>query len=119
MTANVTITTAKREGVLRVPLRALRFRPEGAPRPAAGSAPGGGGAGAPRDRSRSATVYVVADDALHPVEIQTGVRDAQYAEVLGGDLHEGDRIATGIKRPEEPAATPARPPGFAGGGRRF
>src|SRR5205807_3234614 len=28
MTANVSITTAKRDGVLRVPLRALRFRPD-------------------------------------------------------------------------------------------
>jgi HlyD family secretion protein len=101
MTANVTITTAKRDQALRIPVRALRFRPEEA------------GAAAP------GAIYVLGSDgALRRVEVQAGVRDNQHVEVLGGDLHEGDQVVTGLRREApEPAAAP-RPPGF-GGPRRF
>src|SRR5205809_6633856 len=76
MTANVTITTAKRDQVLRIPVRALRFRPEGEAT-----------AGAPREES---AVYLFGPDgALRRVAVQTGVRDNQHVEVLGGDLHAG------------------------------
>jgi len=102
MTANVTITTAKRDQALRIPVRALRFRPEGA-------APG---------KDESAVYLLGSDGALRHVEVQAGVRDNQHVEVLGGDLHEGDQVVTGLRR-ETPEATPAaRPPGF-GGPRRF
>src|SRR5438034_11787315 len=102
MTANVTITTAKRDQALRIPVRALRFRPEGA-------APG---------KDESAVYLLGSDGALRRVEVQAGVRDNQHVEVLGGDLHEGDQVVTGLRR-ETPEATPAaRPPGF-GGPRRF
>jgi len=105
MTANVTVTTAKRDQVLRIPVRALRFRPEGEAT-----------AGTPKEES---AVYVLGSDgALRRVEVQAGVRDNQRVEVLGGDLHEGDQVVTGLRR-DTPEATPAaRPPGF-GGPRRF
>ncbi len=105
MTANVTVTTAKRDQVLRIPVRALRFRPEGEAT-----------AGTPKEES---AVYLLGSDgALRRVEVQAGVRDNQRVEVLGGDLHEGDQVVTGLRR-ETPEATPAaRPPGF-GGPRRF
>src|SRR5436190_11972695 len=105
MTANVTITTAKRDQVLRIPARALRFRPEGEAT-----------AGAPREES---AVYLLGPDgALRRVEVQTGVRDNQHVEVLGGDLHEGDHVVTGLRRETSEATPAARPPGF-GGPRRF
>ena len=104
MTANVTITTAKRDQVLRIPVRALRFRPEG-------EAPAG------THKEESAVYLLGSDGALRRVEVQAGVRDNQRVEVLGGDLHEGDQVVTGLRR-ETPEATPARPPGF-GGPRRF
>src|SRR5437899_5176076 len=90
MTANVTITTAKRDQALRIPVRALRFRPEGA-------APG---------KDESAVYLLGSDAALRRVEVQAGVRDNQHVEVLGGDLHEGDQVVTGLRR-ETPEATPA------------
>ena len=105
MTANVTVTTAKRDQVLRLPVRALRFRPEG--EATAGS-----------HKEESAVYLLGSDGALRRVEVQAGVRDNQRVEVLGGDLHEGDQVVTGLRR-ETPEATPAaRPPGF-GGPRRF
>jgi HlyD family secretion protein len=108
MTANVSITTAQRTGVLRVPARALRFRPEGA-KPAPTT----------RDHAGSSTVFVVAPDGtLRTVEVQIGVRDSQFAEITGGDLAEGAQIAVGTRRETPEAPTAARPPGFAGP-RRF
>src|SRR5436309_232312 len=108
MTANVSITTAKRDQALRIPVRALRFRPDEA------------GAAAPDAKPKEeSAVYVLAPDgALRRVEVQAGVRDNQHVEVLGGDLHEGDLVVVGLRRESTEAAPAARPPGF-GGPRRF
>ena len=105
MTANVSITTAKRDQALRIPVRALRFHPDGD-----GAASGPAGASAAEDSA----VYVVAPDgALRRVAVEAGVRDGQHVEVLNGDLHEGDRIVVGLRR-EGTEAAPARLPGFHG-----
>jgi len=104
MTANVAIVTARRDGVLRVSTRALRFRPDetAAEKPEAGRG----------------SVYVLDGDDLRRVEIETGIQDAQHVEVLKGELHEGDRVVTGVRR-EVSSTPPPQLPGFAGGGRRF
>ena len=109
MTATVTITTARREDALRVPLRALRFRPESdgeaAPAPAAVGAgkPGRDGAG----------VYVLdGDGELRRVELRTGLRDERWAEVVEGDLEPGAVVAVAYRRPlekSEPARSPFMP----------
>ena len=108
MTANVSITAAKRDQALRIPVRAFRFRPDRI------------GAGTPDASAKEeSAVYVLAPDgALRRVEVQAGVRDNQHVEVLGGDLHEGDRVVVGLRRESTEAAPAARPPGF-GGPRRF
>jgi HlyD family secretion protein len=110
MTANVSITTAQRTGVLRVPARALRFRPEGAKAPSSTT----------RDHAASSTVFAMsADGTLKPVEVQVGVRDSQFAEITGGDVAEGTQVAVGTRREPTETPTTARPPGFSGGPRRF
>jgi len=106
MTANVAITTAHRDRVLRVPVRALGFRGERT----AGPAPHA-------DDGRVPVFVVAADGTLRRVAVRPGVRDNQHVEVLDGDLHDGEQVAVGIRR-ESTDAAPARPPGFAGG-RRF
>src|SRR2546425_1825902 len=104
MTANVTVTTAKREQALRIPVRALRFRPDEAGAAAPGAKP-----------KEESAVYVLAPDgALRRVEVQTGVRDNQHVEVVGGDLPEGDRVVVGLRRDSTETAPAARPPGFGG-----
>jgi HlyD family secretion protein len=106
MTANVSVTTAHRDQVLRVPVRALRFHPEGVRAAAA----------EPKGRGPGSTVYVAGPDGTsRAVAIKPGIRDNQYAEVLEGDLHDGDHVIVGLRR--ETSETPARPPTFAG--RRF
>jgi HlyD family secretion protein len=104
MTANVSITTARRDDVLRLPMRALRFRPDAAVEP--------------KSRREGSRVYVLdGGNALRPVEVETGIQDAQHVELVRGDVREGDRVATGVRR-DTATAPPPQLPGFAGG-RRF
>jgi HlyD family secretion protein len=119
MTATVAITTAERDGVLRVPLRALRFNPAGA-----GGAPAAGEAERPADALASTSaaggreapgVWILQPaGTLHRVEVQVGLRDEQYGEVLSDGLAVGDRIAVAYrsgKRKEEASGPPSFMPG--------
>ena len=115
MTATVTITTAERDDVLKVSLRALRFRPE---RSDAAPTPRADGKSQQPSREHGPSVWVVEPDGrLRRMKIQAGVRDDRFAEVVSGDLKEGDVLAVAYKRPEtDTTATAQRPPPFAGGG---
>jgi HlyD family secretion protein len=131
MTADAHIITAERLNVLRVPLPAVRFTPEGLAHeggvsggehahrgsgeaPAAG--PGGPGAqhgrghagrGAPRAR-----VWVLRGGKLIPVQVRTGLDDGTLVEVAGDDLKEGDVVVVNAVRPNEPKPEGGeRPPG--------
>ena len=42
-------------------------------------------------------VWIRDGEKLRAVEIQVGVRDYQFTEVVGGDLKEGDQVVTGLK----------------------
>ena len=107
MTATVAIVTAQRDDALRVPLRALRFRPEddGA------AAPAGVSAGKPAPDG--AAVWVLdGRDELRRVELRTGLRDDRFAEVVAGELDPGAVVAVAYQRaPEEkqPARSPFAP----------
>ena len=99
MTATVTITTARRDDALRVPLRALRFRPRDATakrrRRRAAVAAG-------RPAQDGAGVFVLDDGgALRRVELRTGLRDERWAEVVEGDLAPGAAVAVAYRRPLE------------------
>ena len=125
MTANVTVTTAKRDDALRVPVRALRFKPEtlGTKPPATKTpettgTPASGAGPRPKKAAPDSTVYVLEDGEPKALKVQIGIRDAQHAEVTGGDLKEGAQAIVGTKREQAAAPAVTQPPGF-GGGRRF
>jgi HlyD family secretion protein len=114
MTANVSIVTAERKGVLGVPNAALRFRPPqetgtdtrkaGAP----GSAlPGGTGAKTPLVPRRK--VYVLDGDTPKAVDVTLGITDNVTTELLGG-LKEGDTVVTGLISGAKSGALPAMSP---------
>jgi HlyD family secretion protein len=109
MTATVTITTARRDDALRVPLRALRFRPETGDEVASPPAEVAAG-GASRD---GAGVFVLdGEGELHRVGLRTGLRDERFAEVLEGELEPGTEVAVAYSRPlerDEPARSPFMP----------
>jgi HlyD family secretion protein len=81
MTATVTIVNASRDGVLRIPNAALRFKPDASP-------------AQPRDPGKSATVFKLVNGKPVPVSVQLGIADAQRTEVTDG-LAEGDQVVVG------------------------
>ncbi len=131
MTATITITTAEAEDALRIPVRALRFRPERAVRSrpsatrSAPPTPAPGREGEPhREKGHSPAVFVpVPGGGVKRVEVETGVRNESYAALVSGELHEGDPVIVGYERPDTArSASTQRPPSFMGGGglgRRF
>ena len=78
LTASVDIVVAEKENVLLVPNRALRFE-EG-----------------------RRIVLVHRGDETVPVEVQTGLRNDQFTEIVGGDLKEGDRVVTSVVPTNKP-----------------
>src|SRR5262249_60534257 len=87
MTATVTIPTGHRDDALRVPLRALSFKPDHTEKPAGHT---------PR-KGNSETVWRLGDDGtLQRVELQIGLRDEQFVEVQGDALAPGDNIAVAL-----------------------
>jgi HlyD family secretion protein len=98
MTANVTIVTAKRDNVLRVPLQALRFSPRGWKAPAAPSRP------APGRPSNQGRVWLDNAGRLVPVTVAAGLDDGNYVEILSNELKPGDVVVTGEVRATGEAA---------------
>jgi HlyD family secretion protein len=130
MTATITILTAEADDAVRIPVRALRFRPERGARSQPGATrsppptPARGRDGAPhRETRHSPAVFVpVPGGGLKRVQVETGVQNESYAELLAGELQEGDAVIVGYKRAEtETSTSTQRPPSFMGGGgpRRF
>jgi HlyD family secretion protein len=85
-------------------------------------APGseGGGAATGQQRTPRMDVSVVwklrPDQTLEPVRIRTGITDhtvTEVAQVLKGELNEGDELVTGAAAASSPSAS--RPPGLGGG----
>lgn len=82
MTASVRIEAERRDGVLRVPNAALRFRPPGE---------------APM-RSGGARIYVLDErGALQSIAVQTGLTDGAFTEVQGDGLAEGMSVVVGVQ----------------------
>ncbi len=97
MTANVSVMIAHREGVLKIPNAALRFRPESAKKES-------GKGGPPQktservkpaegDQGRPGRVWVLSPEGKPtPVSITLGITDGTSSEVMGGNLQEGAEV---------------------------
>jgi HlyD family secretion protein len=93
MTATVDIATGRKQGVVKVPLRALRFRPDD---PASESVGGDGAGPAP-----GSGVWVLEEGGrLRRVAVETGIRDDAFVEV-SGPLEPGAEVALGYERRRE------------------
>ncbi len=85
MTADVTIITARRDNVLRIPEQALRFSPSGLK--------GSPSVPAVADSlSHQARVWVRSGKGIKPVSILTGLSDGSLVEVLSGPLRVGEEV---------------------------
>jgi HlyD family secretion protein len=80
MTANVSIITALKKDVLRIPNSALRFRPAGSGKKAA--------------QQKGFGVWVLKDGKPRRVPVKTGISDGNYTELVSGDIGEGGEVIT-------------------------
>ena len=78
MTASVTFVYATRADALRIPNGALRYRADSTTKP-------------PTIRANERMVWIVRNDAPVSLIVEIGVSDGAFTEVLGGDVHPGDR----------------------------
>jgi HlyD family secretion protein len=83
MTANAKIITAEHEDVLKVPLQALRFSPNGA---------GKGDNPAHRHGDHTASLWVLEGKSLRQIQVVRGVDDGTSVEILSGGLKPGDQV---------------------------
>jgi len=120
MTAQVSIITARKDNVLRIPVQATRFRPptpvaagEKSPAPRKGQ---GGQKRQPAERIQLQVWMPGSGRSLQPVPVQTGISDGRFTEIVSGSLKEGDQVIIGLRSlTAGNGGSPAAPPGF----RRF
>lgn len=116
MTASISIISAHREDALKIPLAALRFRPQ--------FSRSNGGSGEPDQRRLGLygagesgedghrQVWVRTNDRrLTPVPVRIGISDDTHAELRDGSLQEGDEVVIGI-RPRSDRTQETTLPGF-------
>lgn len=105
MTSDAHIITAERTNVLRVPLPATRFVPEGLAR----TARHGDGdrtesaerpAGAHSGGTPPARLWLLVNGTLRPVRVHTGLDDGTLIEVSGDGLKEGEEVVVNAVRPD-------------------
>jgi RND family efflux transporter MFP subunit len=110
-TAIITLPTAQRDNVVRIPNNALTFRPsqETLARTGQADTPA-----EPADVSGSArgtrVVWRYENDRFLPITVQTGLSDEQWTELVSGDLHPGDLLVA--------SAAPTKPSPPQAGARR-
>ena len=115
MTANVNITTAQRDDVLKIPLRAVRFNPEHKPGAEPTQTQDGSEGASRRARRAVSTVWLVQPDgSLQKVDVKLGIRNDQYAELLSDHLSSGDQLVVAFRRSDSQRQA-MRPPSFVGG----
>ena len=83
MTANAKIITAEEQNVLKVPLQALRFSPNGAGKEAREEH---------RHDDHKASLWVLDGKTIRRIRVVRGVDDGTSVEILSGDLKPGDQV---------------------------
>lgn len=108
MTAQARVITQRRENTLLIPGAALRFTPpQGVELAAAGFSGKAPRAKGERQGEREklapgtmrAVVYTQEGGQLRPVPVVIGISTSQAAELIKGDLKEGDQVVTGTDQP--------------------
>ncbi|HEY6009521.1 MAG TPA: efflux RND transporter periplasmic adaptor subunit [Geobacteraceae bacterium] len=90
MTANVTIETARKDNVLKIPSAALRFKPKAEKESKSKDA---GGSGRPTKREPSQVVYILGPEGTPtPVPVTTGVTNSGQVELASGNIKENDEV---------------------------
>ncbi len=113
MTANVSIKTDTRQGVIKIPAAALRFRP---PQDLLESLPPSAVSEDATARRRASSlntgsVWVVQNSKLlRQVLLRTGITDNSWLEIISGDIGIGDELAVAAFKPGAGGGRPRRGP---------
>jgi HlyD family secretion protein len=112
MTANVTVETARKDNVLKIPSAALRFKP------AAGEKTDKGKQGKPAGqvtlkakKDPAEKVYIMGkDNKPVPVRVRTGLSNDGQVELVEGNLKEGDEVIVEQVSQAKKSGANAKPP---------
>jgi HlyD family secretion protein len=94
MTANVSIETARKDDVVRIPAAALRFKPKatgGKDGKEAGRKPQEAKK-QPREKGGEKVFVLTPEKKPNPVPVKTGVSNDGYVELVEGPLKENDEV---------------------------
>jgi RND family efflux transporter MFP subunit len=112
-TAIVTVPGSRRRNVVRIPNNVLTFRPSAEvldaidqeePRLNRAQHPGAGAGGSNRG-ARSTYVWRYEDGRFVPIEVQVGLSDDKWTELVDGPIRPRDRLVTSAAIPGRAAAT--------------
>jgi HlyD family secretion protein len=98
MTANVSVEVARKDGVLKLPPSALRFRPKSKAdepqekRQVSGAAREAGGKPGSRKGSGDRQVYILKENKPVAVPVKTGIANNSAIELVESSLKDGDEI---------------------------
>ncbi len=81
MTANVSIITARHENVLCIPNFALKFTPD-----------------KNSEKYEKQGIWLMVKRKLKRFEIETGLSDDSYTEIISSNIHEGDLVVVGERK---------------------
>ena len=118
MTANVTIITDQKQGVLKIPNAALRFKwteEKAEEKGKVGAAPKKPEVGKDVSGRRTQGLWILEKDKPKRVTVSLGISDGSYTEIAGGDLNEGDAAiveAVGNSKKTQAGAGGPGGPGF-------
>jgi HlyD family secretion protein len=99
MTANLEAVVARRQGVLKIPNAALRYRPPDqlAEQPSARLVANADAAEhIPAGVGALGRVFVIDGGQRRPVPLRLGITDGRMTEVIAGDLAAGHTVITGM-----------------------
>ena len=121
MTATTRIVKAERDNVSMVPEQALRFRPERVPSERSGGGPrrSDRAATGPGDGTRRGRAWILREGKPAAVPLVIGLEDGTSAEIVKGELAEGDRVivAEATAAPKSGPGANRAPGFFRAGGR--
>lgn len=106
MTANVSIITEEKDGVLKIPNAALRFKMTVPPSKMKTIED-------LKQKWKGMTMVWTVDEEKKPKPtfIKTGISDGKYTEMVKGRLKEGDLVVTELQSDKEKKSPPAGQPG--------
>ncbi len=125
MTANVSVLVDHKEGVLKIPNAALRFRPESAKkdgmeekRKAASPSSGQKSKERPVEEGRPGRVWILSPEGKSvPMSVILGITNGTSSEVVSGDLKEGTEVIVEETSKKQSQSQGAPPPSMRGMGR--